>query len=144
MEYAHKLRPEIVNEIFMDCLFNAEEDTANFVKAEGIVINVGFHPGRLAAHKEQIAELLAELPAEFQESTGGGMSFLNACNDKYGQQWGEHQQMEQLFQLGVASGLAKCLLPRKFWPALPGGMPYYVVLKPLTAASSSAVSAVSA
>jgi hypothetical protein len=115
--------------IFMDCLFKPGEPTDDHVKAEGVVGNVGFHPGRLAAYGEQIGELLNELPDDFKASGGGGMSFLNACMDRHGNQWtGEHRTMEQLFQLGVASGKALCLLPREMWSALPGGMPYFVVV----------------
>jgi len=56
------------------------------------------------------------------------MSFLNACQDRNGNQWTDlHQRMEQLFVLGQAAGFVSCLLPRDMWAALPGGMPYYVV-----------------
>lgn len=123
------LTSEKVEEIFMDCLFKEGEDTSNYIKAEGVIHSVGFHPGRLASHREEIKTLLGELPGAFKTSRGGGMSFLNACNDKHGNQWtGLHQHMEQLFQLGIAIGKVKCLLPRNMWSALPGGMPYYVVI----------------
>lgn len=122
------LNPEKVNAIFVDCLFKGGEDTNRHVKAEDIVRNVGFHPERLESHKAEIAAMLDELPDEFKESGGGGMSFLNACNDKHGNQWtGLHQRMEQLFQLGIGVGKVKSLMPREMWGALPGGMPYYVV-----------------
>lgn len=122
------LDPEKVNAIFMDCLFKKGEDTSKHVKAEGIVRNVGFHPERLESHKAEIEAMLDELPDEFKETGGGGMSFLNACNDKHGNQWtGLHQRMEQLFQLGVGVGKVKSLMPREMWGVLPGGMPYYVV-----------------
>ncbi len=122
------INPERVNTIFMDCLFNDGEDTSNHVKAEGITQNVGFHPERLESHRAEIEEMLDELPDEFKESGGGGISFLNACNDKLGNQWtGLHQRMEQLLQLGIAIGKVKCLIPREMWSALPGGMPYYTV-----------------
>ncbi len=121
--------PEHVNAIFMDCLFKEGEDTSKYIKAEGIVTNVGFHPERLKSHKAEIVTMLDELPDEFKESGGGGMSFLNACNDKHGNQWTSlYQRMEQLFQLGIGIGKVKCLVPRKMWNILPGGMPYYVVL----------------
>ena len=117
-----------VNAIFMDCLFKDEEDTSKHVKAEGITRDVGFHPERLEGHKVEIVTMLDELPDEFKKSGGGGMSFLNACNDKHGNQWTDlHQRMEQLFQLGIGVGKAELLMPRKVWGALPGGMPYYVV-----------------
>jgi hypothetical protein len=32
--------------------------------------------------------------------------------------------MEMLFCLGIGMGLAKWLLPKNMWSALPGGMPY--------------------
>lgn len=122
------LDPKKVNSIFIDCLFVEGEDTSNHVKAEGITSNVGFHPDRLESRKAEIVAMLDELPDEFKESGGGGMSFLNACNDKHGNQWtGLHQRMEQLFQLGIGVGKVKNLMPREMWDALPGGMPYYTV-----------------
>lgn len=123
-----KLDSARVEAIFFDCLFRDGEDTSNHVKAQGITRSVGFHPERLAIHKKEVAAMLEELPDEFQKSGGGGMSFLNACNDKHGNQWtGMHQTMEQLFQLGIGIGKVECLLPREMWEVLPGGMPYYLV-----------------
>ena len=117
-----------VNTVFMDCLFRDGEDTSQHVKAEGIVRNVGFHPERLESHRAEIVAMLDELPEQFHEKSGGGWSFLNACNDKHGNQWTSlHQTMEQLFQLGIGIGKVKSLMPREMWGGLPGGMPYYVV-----------------
>ena|SRR3989344_1243104 len=123
-----KLNPERVESIFKDCLFRQGENTANHIKAEGITCIVGFHPERLTRHREEISAMLDELPNDFKGSGGGGMSFLNACNDRHGNQWtGLHQRMEQLFQLGIGIGKVKCLAPRNEWSALPGRMPYYVI-----------------
>ena len=123
-----KLNSQKVEQTFRDCLFKDGEDTTNHIMAEGIMTNVGFHPDRLESHKPTIEEMLAELPKEFNEATGGGWSFLNACNDKNGDQWtGLHQTMEQLFLLGIAMGKVKIQLPREMWSVLPGGMPYLVV-----------------
>lgn len=123
-----KLKADKVNSIFMDCLFKESENKDNFIKAEGITIKTGFHPDRLTNHKQEIEEMLQDLPDEFHLSKGGGMSFLNACTDKYGNQWtGFHRTMEQLFLLGMAIKKVECLMPRELWPVLPGGMPYYVV-----------------
>lgn len=125
---AEKLTGSKVDTIFLDCLFKEEEDKTNYCEAEGIMNTVGFHPDRLETHKEEIIELLQELPDEFQKSKGGGWSFLNACNDKHGNQWtGLHQTVEQLLLLGIAIGKVKFQLPREVWSALPGGMPYLVV-----------------
>ena len=123
-----KLTAERVETTFMDCLFKEGEDTSNYVEAKGITTNVGFHPKRLASHKSEVDEMLGELPSEFQKDNGGGWSFLNACNDKDGNQWtGLHRTMEQLFLLGIALERVKIQLPREVWSALPGGMPYLVV-----------------
>ncbi|MFH1955712.1 MAG: hypothetical protein ABIJ36_02250 [Patescibacteria group bacterium] len=122
------LNAERVHDIFVDCLFRDGEDTSNHIKAEGIVKNVGFHPERLQNHKDEIVAMLNELPEQFHESGGGGMSFLNACNDKYGNQWTDlHQNMERLFQLGIGIGKVKLLLPREIWNVLPDGVPYYSI-----------------
>lgn len=124
---ANKLSAQRVREIFLDCLFKDGEDTTDHVKAEGITTNIGFHPGRIQGYAEELAEMLGELPEQFMASVGGGWSFLNACLDKHGNHWAEHQTMEQLFQLGIATDKVKCQLPRDMWASLPGGMPYYVV-----------------
>jgi hypothetical protein len=125
-----KLNAEAVSTIIKSCLFKEGEDTANHVKAEGVVSAMGFHPDRLKAHAAQIGELLAELPEQFQADTGGGWSFLNACMDKDGNQWGEHRNIDELLMLGIATGQAKILMPRNMWSMFPGGMPYFVVTKP--------------
>ena len=125
---AMTIDPERVNAIFLDCLFKEDEDTSKHVLAGGITRSVGFHPERLNEHRAEIEIMLNELPDDFKASGGGGMSFLNACNDKHGNQWtGMHQRMEQLFQLGVGVGKAELLSPREMWSVLPGGMPYYIV-----------------
>ena len=125
---ANKLNSDKVTEVFLDCLFKDGEVTDHYVRAEGIMTNVGFNPESLESHKAEIEEMLAELPNEFQKSGGGGWSFLNACNDKNGNLWtGEHRVMEQLILLGIAIGKASFQLPREVWSALPGGMPYLVV-----------------
>lgn len=122
------LSTDRVRQLFLDCLFKDGEDTSSHVKAEGITSIAEFNPDRLNIHKVEIEAMLDELPDEFKKSDGGGMSFLNACNDRHGNQWtGFHQTMEQLFQLGIAIGKVECQLPKEMWQALPGGMPYYVV-----------------
>ena len=122
------LSPQRVEEVFMDCLFREGEDTTNHVKAEGIMVTVGFHPERLGTHREEIEAMLAELPDEFCESGGGGWSFLNTCMDRHGSQWtGLHQIMDQLFTLGIAIDKVAYQLPREVWSVLPGGMPYLVI-----------------
>lgn len=123
-----KLTAENVHEIFTKCLFREGEDTSTAALAECVTGKFGFHPGRLEQNRESIHAMLKELPPEFQPDTGGGMSFLNACMTKDGEQWGEHRNIEQLLALGVASKTAAILLPRPMWAILPGGMPYFAVV----------------
>lgn len=118
--------------VFLDCLFKDEEiadgkPPEGAVLVEGVQGKFGFHPQRLESHREEVQAWLAALPHEFRAKEGGGWSFLNACMDEDGDQWGEHRNMEQLFCLGMGLGLAKCLMPRDMWSVLPGGMPYYSV-----------------
>lgn len=125
------LNTERVEKTFMHCLLKDDEPKETYLPAPGITTNVGFHPGRIAEKRDDIVAMLAELPTEFKEEAaggGGGWSFLNACNDKDGDQWTSfHRTMEQLFQLGIAAGVASYLMPREMWAAMPGGMPYIVV-----------------
>jgi hypothetical protein len=124
-----KLSAENVHHIFMDCLFNDDEEKKDPVVAEGITLSVGFNPVRLKKNEESIYGMLKELPASFQKDSGGGMSFLQACEDKDGNQWtGMHQTMQELFLLGLAAGKVQYCLPKELWSALPGGVPYLTVL----------------
>lgn len=117
-----------IGTIFKDCLYQEGEDTTNHVEAEGITVTVGFHPERLASHKQEIVEELADLPDEFRiDSDAHGWSFLNACLDKEGNQWGEHVNVQELLLLGLAAGKITYLAPRKLWEIMPGGMPYFAV-----------------
>lgn len=118
-----------VSEIFKDCMFKEGESTEGYILAEGIKVNFGFHPGRIKKHTDEILLMLKELPSEFMETGGGGWAFLNACNDKHGNQWTSfHEAMNQLFVIGIAAGKAKWQMPKEMWSAFPGGMPYVIVL----------------
>jgi hypothetical protein len=128
-----KLTADNVAAVMEACLFTEAENHTDAVEVDGITHKVSFHPGRLEAHRQDIAELLSQLPDEFQAGKGGGMSFLNACMTKDGDQWGEHMNMEQLMLLGMATKQVLYLMPRDLWSALPGGMPYFVVLEPKVA-----------
>ena len=134
------INPEEVDAAFRDCLFKNEELNVpeeekgpegapkDAVLVRGITSNYGFHSERLESKREQIKEWLSALPDAFKKSGGGGMSFLNACDQANGVQWtGLHQRMEQLFCLGEALGLAEPCTSRETWKALPGSMPYYVI-----------------
>lgn len=123
-----KLNSENVHSTFMECLFKAGEPTENHIVAQGVMLKVGFHPERLKSKESIIAEMLNDLSDDFKKSEGGGMSFLNMCNDKDGIQWADlHQTMDELVCLGVASNKLSFLMPREMWDMMPGGVPYIVV-----------------
>lgn len=122
---------ERISDIMKDVLFKTEElpeDGAapeNAVIVEGLTNKFGFHPDRLESHREEIEGMLKELPDSFLESKGGGMSFLNMCNDSKGEQWTSfHRTMEELLVLALGLGVGSYCAPRGLWGAFPGGMPY--------------------
>ena len=122
------LTPEAVSALMSDVLFRDNEPQDKAVLVDGITRKFGFHPERIAARKAEIIELLNELPSQFHEKMGGGWSFMKACVDRHGTQWtGMQLRVEELFCLGMAVHRVVCLVPRDLWPALPGGMPYYMV-----------------
>lgn len=121
------LNADRVEEIFRKCLFASSNETVkeDLVIIEGIVSKAGFNSKALAEYEPKIIEMLEELPENFKK----GWSFLQACDDKHGEQWtGFHQRMDELFMLGMAVKHVVCLAPRELWEALPGGMPYYQVV----------------
>ena len=123
------LTAENVTNTFMNCLFQEGENTDNHIVGEGVMTKVGFNPERLKEATPKIEEMLNDLPDSFKANGGGGMSFLNMCQDKNDNQWtGMHQTVDQLVCLGNASGKLKFLMPKEMWSILPGGMPYLVVV----------------
>ena len=116
--------PNEVVALFESCLRN--EGDKDSIRVEGIVFDAILN---VKGKEEQIIKMLDGLPTSFRLSVGGGMSFLAACQDRNDEQWtGLHQTMSQLFLLGMAAGKVKPCLPKDMWPALPGGMPYYMYL----------------
>ena len=123
-----ELTTENVNTVFLECLFKEGENIDNYIKAQCIMLTVGFNPERLKANKENIISMLSELPEALMENTGGGISFLQMCNDTDGTQWtGLHKQLDELVALGLAIGRMEYLVPKELWSSLPGGMPYLKV-----------------
>lgn len=126
-----KLTTAAVHTITKRVLFKNDEivsgkPPANALIVEGILRNYAFHPERVAAAKPEIDAMLAELPDQFYRAKGGGWSFLNACMDRHGNQWGEQPDMETLVCLGIAAGSATWLL-KEMSTALPGGVPYFEI-----------------
>lgn len=95
------------------------------IVVEGIVNNFAYHPQRLEAARPKVAQLIREIVSdEFLKSKGGGFSFMSLCEDRSGEQWGEHPDMETFMCLAIGLKLAGYCVPKMLWPALPGGMPY--------------------
>jgi hypothetical protein len=119
--------PNRVVEITLDCL----DESDSPVIVQGIVNDYAFDPVKIVEHRDEVAQMLRNLPLEFRPTSvggGGGWSFLNACQDANDEQWtGLHQTMEHLFVLGIAMGLAEWCGPKDIWAAFPGGVPYVAV-----------------
>lgn len=121
-----KLTSQAVRDLMEKCLSDKGE-TQGITCVDGLVSNYNFKAVAIEANKDQIKELLDQLPDQFQAKKGGGWSFLNACNDYCGEQWtGFQRDMEALFCLGIAAGQAKWLM-REMADIMPGGVPYVVV-----------------
>jgi len=127
------LDSEKVEKIFRCCLYEDDEiingkPIIEPIITDGIMGKFGLHPDRVKENESTIIEMLNELPDDFKRTGGGGMSFLNMCNDKNGRQWtGLHRIMELLVCLGIAIGKVKYNLPKEDWSMLPGAMPYIIV-----------------
>jgi len=95
------------------------------VLAAGVITNVGFCREQLETQRQNVRDMLSQLPEQFHQGTGDGWSFLQACLRRDGYHWGEHRHIEQLLLLGIALGYCRFLLPRDMWKVMPGGMPYF-------------------
>lgn len=127
MSNTYLLSSESVHNLFDICKQKPDE-IAEHIYVPGIKNNHTFNKARLEENRTTIISMLNELPVEFHKSGGGGWSFLNACNNRYGEQWTNfHFNMEALFTMGLALGLVSELMPREMWDILPGGMPYYMI-----------------
>ena len=125
-----ELTAQNVSEVFAYCLWREEEALPdNLEISEGVALKASFNPERLKEKEKTIFSMLKKLSADFMQSGGGGMSFLNMCLDKNQNHWGEHRNVDELFILGNAIGKAKFLAPREAWDSMfIGGMPYVLIL----------------
>lgn len=106
---------------------DAGETPFSIIPVHGIIHNYVFRKDRLEARRDEIFQLLEELPDQFRASSGGGWSFLNMCEDRHGNHWAEHITIEGLIVLGAGLKLMSFLPPqRELWKVFPGGMPYLV------------------
>ena len=121
-----RLDPEQVRDTYAECEVTGEGD--DVIEVDAIVWTARLSKTMLEQKRELITQMLMELPEGFRKSGGGGWSFLQACDDRHGNQWtGLHQTMSMLFALGQGIGMVTSQLPRDMWNYLPGSMPYYVI-----------------
>ena len=99
-----RLTAQMVSDCVKDCLFNDDEVEdgqpkikEDLVEVKGVVTHFGFNKHRVEANAEKISYMLSRLPDDFHSTKGGGQSFLNACTDRDGNQWGEHRNIDELF-----------------------------------------------
>jgi len=119
------IQSEKVTDIFLDCLYQEDEDSTNHKLIEGILCNYGLNPIKIENHRKSISEMVDNLPEDFKD----GWSFLNLCYNKNMEQWtGVHRVCEQLLLLGLAIGRLEYLVPRELWKTMPGQLPYIRVL----------------
>lgn len=113
-----------VRSVFDDVLFKETElengmPIVEMIAVNGIRSNFGFHKERLLGHKQELIDLIDQLP-DLDE----GVSFLNLCFTKDGNHWGEHMNMEQLIVMGIGAGILQKLVRREMWMIFPGGLPF--------------------
>lgn len=136
------INPEELERIFMNCLFadfemdqGIVDDPAKTVIVEGITATYGFNRARLETHRQEVIDMINQLPDTFQVNGGGGQSFLQMCVTKDGTQWGEHRDMEKLLTLAIGLDIGGYCMPRQMWQMFPGGMPYVWFNTPATVES---------
>lgn len=125
-----------IEEVFYKCMFGEDKvkdgsliEGTPYITVEGVHTKVAFDPEKIEQYKDEIKSWVDDLDPRFNEEPDGGYSFIGVPFDKNGTQWGEQRDGDRLMMLAIAAGFVKYLFPRKFWPALPGSVPYYVIPK---------------
>lgn len=109
-------------------VLNGDTNSPNFKKVPMIAHTFGFDMTKLEEHRQDVKDMLSQLPKTFFPETGGGWSFLQACVREDGVQWTDfHLKMEILFAMGVALNMVQIMIPRTMWTFFPGGVPYLLV-----------------
>ena len=86
--------------ILKDCMYESDKIGDDFVFIDVIMHKFVFKKEKLDKNKNDIIDMLEQLPPQFKQ----GLSFLIACDDKDGDQWEEHVNMEALVVLVIAIG----------------------------------------
>lgn len=101
-------------------------DTSECQVFEGILGDVVVNIPLVMQYQDEISEYLEQMHPNFKE----GWTFLSFCVLSDGDTlWTDSQYiMSQLVLLGLAIQRIEYCIPKKFWDALPGGMPYLRIL----------------
>lgn len=122
-----ELTAENVENIYNKCCCNKE--SKNCITIEGIQNTDSYKKDVLEKYRNDIKDMLNQLPDNFKKSRGGGWSFLQLCMRKDDYQWtGLHRTMEKLMTMSIATKQMEYLLPKRMWDVLPAGMPYVAIL----------------
>ena len=126
-----------VEEALKDSLFKNEEvDTSGrcmsegfpaTVIVEGLTATFYLNAQRLNEKKDQVIKWLTEFEDGFMKDSGGGQTFLNFCQTKDGNQWGEQSDCQNLLILAIGLNLMSYCAPKEMWSMFPGEMPYIVI-----------------
>lgn len=123
-----ELTSDNVVKTMQECIARSQAQSDDTMLVEGIINDYLLVKSKLQENKKNIESMLKQLPDDFMQSKGGGMSFLNACMRADGEQWtGLHMVQENLFVLGIGVDAVVMPTPKRMWNILPGGMPYYTV-----------------
>ncbi len=76
----NKLTAKNVENIFINCCSSGFNNDS--IAGKGVLSRYFFNRKKINAAKNIIVSFLKQLPDEFQQSKGGGWSFLNAYVDK--------------------------------------------------------------
>lgn len=124
-----KLTSENVDKVFCDCIYGECDDRQEALLkgklVKGVMLNVAFNPEKIEKHRDDIKDMLSQLPLAFRQEDGGGWSFIKMCVDAEGNQWTSvHKQMDAIVCLGLATEDLRFCLPREMWKVFQDGMPY--------------------
>lgn len=120
----------MVNAIYNDSVYRAEDRGDDCVRIEGISGKESFHAERIASHRPEIDKILQQMAPAYFPGHGDGGSFRDLGIDREGNFWGDFQDCERLCSLAIAAGLGRFPLPRGLWPMLPHGVPYVEFILP--------------
>ena len=121
------LNDEAVNAIFQGCTVQKGDDPFTTSPVQHITHEVArFSQHRLDGHREDIHQLVNQLPDLFRKAGGGSYAYSQL--NRLGHRWTKFEPIqERLVQLGFAIGEIEFVHPRKYWPALYQGRPLLFV-----------------